>query len=244
MIAFTAWIASGSPSSSRRRAAQAAAYSPSRMKWPLPMKPADVPRAHHRLAEPAGQLFGKADEPGTGALARDQLEELLDRRRVVEVKADDAAVEPGGRVEPVDRNGGGVGQEQRFRRTGLPQTPQQACLEVFRLGHRFEQQGAVPRRLEPGSGRHQGHGPVAETPRFPFVPEAAPGTPQEVFLQIGSQGFDRLRAAVDKDQLASPVSGDLQPGHQLRGEQGDAAAHLAAGADHRGAAQYAFDLHG
>ena len=76
-----------------------------------------------------------------------------------------------------------------------------------------------------------------------FVPEAAPGAPQEVSFEVGPQGPDRLRAAVDQDQPAGPLPVALQPGHELGGEQGDAAPHLAAGADHRGAAEYVFDLH-
>ncbi len=67
-------------------------------------EPGDVVRQEDLLAELTSQFNTHLDQLRLDALGRDELQELLHRRRVVEVVADDAAVQGDALVDDADGN--------------------------------------------------------------------------------------------------------------------------------------------
>ena len=85
-----------------------------------------------------------------GGDAADQLDQLHHRHRVHEVHADEALGPVGGRGQPGDGDGGGVGREDRALLQMRAQLGEDLALDRFVLGGRLDDEVASPNASQVG----------------------------------------------------------------------------------------------
>ena len=107
------------------------------------MNPARSPITTGHLVQGGGERLQVVDHVLLGDDRADQLDQLLHRRRVEEVHADDLAGAPGAHRQLGDRQRRGVGREDRVGPADLVQLGEHLGLELQALRDRLDHQVGV-----------------------------------------------------------------------------------------------------
>ncbi len=215
----------------------------------VPDEPRHVVRRDQRLAEALAELGRGSRDVVPRPRAADDLDELLHRRRVVEVVADDPPVEPRVLVQEADRHRGGVGEEERVGGAGGLELLEHLDLDRELLDDRLEDEVRALRGVKVGARPDDRVHPVDEVLDDLAVLDevlAVGVEPSErdrallrrlhrLDVDVLAEAREPLRAqvhGVQPEGLSLVLGQERQPGHLLREQQRDAAPHLPGGSDH------------
>jgi len=224
----------------------------------VPDEARDVVGVEDLLPEPLRELLTQLDELGPDAIGRDELEQLLNRRRVVEMIADDAAVERDALVYHADGDGRRVRQVVGVRAERV-HFSQDVELYVLVLDDRLENE---PRPLDSGQRRRRAaHGEsllderrddvsvldevLAIRVETPQRDDALLSELRQLSAQVGQKPRERLLVHVNEVQHVALVLPRRyrEPRHLLGEKESDPAPHLARRAKHGHVLQPAVKVH-